>query len=61
MKLSLKKDVLTELTSEELGALVGASGVSCATLLCISNPCSDFRECTPPSLDGCFTGTTGTN
>ena len=44
--LSLKKESLTDLTTEELDLVVGASGLSC-NVLCL--PPSDFMECTTGS------------
>lgn len=41
-KLSLKKDTLAELTSEELDVVVGASGLACVSnMICQS----DFQQC----------------
>jgi hypothetical protein len=37
--LSLKKDTLVELTTEELGSIAGASGLTCV------NCNSDFQQC----------------
>jgi hypothetical protein len=43
-KLSLSKETLVELSTQELSEVVGASGVSCLSqLLC--QPQSDFQEC----------------
>jgi hypothetical protein len=61
--LRLSKETLHELTTGDLADVVGASGLSCGPI-CLSNPCSDFKECfsAPGCLtfDGCFTGTTNT-
>jgi hypothetical protein len=54
-KLSLKKDTLVELTTAELDAVAGASGLTCI------NCNSDFQQCitgTRCLTNGCFTGTT---
>jgi hypothetical protein len=54
-KLSLKKDTLVELTTEELDRVAGASGLTCI------NCNSDFQECITGLrciTNGCFTGTT---
>jgi hypothetical protein len=50
--LSLKREALAELTTDELGSVAGASGLTCAVCL----PQSDFAKCLP--TDRCFTGTT---
>jgi hypothetical protein len=44
-RLTLKRETLADLTAAELGSVAGASGVSCNTVVCYSNPCSDFMEC----------------
>jgi hypothetical protein len=56
-KLSLKKDTLAELTTEELDVVAGASGLTCAVCL----PNSDLVQCVTGTrclTYGCFTGTT---
>jgi hypothetical protein len=56
-KLSLKKDTLAELTTEELDLIAGASGLTCAVCL----PNSDFQQCITGVgciTDGCLTGMT---
>jgi hypothetical protein len=42
-KLTLTKETLVELSTQELTDVVGASGVSCNPALCLPN--SDFAEC----------------
>jgi hypothetical protein len=42
-KLSIKKETVVELSTQELAEVVGGSGVSCAQALCL--PQSDFAEC----------------
>lgn len=41
-KLSLKKDTLTELSTEDLDGVVGGSGLSCISNMICS---SDFQQC----------------
>ena len=52
--LSLKKETVVELTTEDLDRVAGASGLSC-NVLCL--PPSDFMECITgikcASLTGC--------
>jgi hypothetical protein len=59
--LALKKEMLAELTTDELSRVVGGqlSGVSC-NIACNN---SDFQQCLTGlncinTLDSCFTGTT---
>jgi hypothetical protein len=58
--LRLQKETLAELTTDDLGLVVGGviSGASCENVC----PASDLRQCLTGSIcltfDGCFTGTT---
>ena len=57
--LRLKKETLTELSTTDLGRVVGGSALTCIETQVCNN--SDFKECftgIPCLTDSCITGTT---